>query len=112
MSMNIELYIPLLSKREEISNVVYIIKEYLCVPHMLPTSVDLTLLSTASSHEVIFALRMITSDHGQAGLDGLKARVRADVAWVQERVGAKMSRRARVSCCTWGAEKVAELSQR
>lgn len=48
----------------------------------------------------------------KSGLDDLKARVRADVAWVQERVGAKMSRRARVSCCRWGAEQIAEVASR
>eukprot|EP00903_Cladosiphon_okamuranus_P009886 g9390.t1 len=46
------------------------------------------------------------------GLLDLRARVRADVAWVQETVGAKMSRRARVSCCKWGSEKIAELAHR
>ena len=34
------------------------------------------------------------------------------MAWVQETVGAKMSRRARVSCCKWGSEKIAELTHR
>ena len=50
--------------------------------------------------------------HEQSGLLELRARVRADVAWVQETVGAKMSRRARVSCCKWGSEKLAELTHR
>ncbi|CAM9237212.1 unnamed protein product [Ectocarpus sp. 6 AP-2014] len=48
----------------------------------------------------------------ECGLLDLKARVRADVAWVQETVGARMSRRARVSCCKWGSEKIAELTFR
>ncbi|CAM9617167.1 unnamed protein product [Ectocarpus sp. 13 AM-2016] len=48
----------------------------------------------------------------ECGLLDLNARVRADVAWVQETVGAKMSRRARVSCCKWGSEKIAELTFR
>lgn len=34
------------------------------------------------------------------------------MAWVQETVGAKMSRRARVSCCKWGSEKISELTHR
>ncbi|CAM9827528.1 unnamed protein product, partial [Ectocarpus sp. 12 AP-2014] len=48
----------------------------------------------------------------ECGLLDLNARVRADVAWVQETVGARMSRRARVSCCKWGSEKIAELTFR
>ncbi|CAM9530519.1 unnamed protein product, partial [Ectocarpus fasciculatus] len=48
----------------------------------------------------------------ECGLLDLNARVRADVAWVQETVGARMSRGARVSCCKWGSEKIAELTFR
>ncbi|CAM9311668.1 unnamed protein product [Scytosiphon promiscuus] len=48
----------------------------------------------------------------EGGLIVLKARVRADVAWVQETVGARMSRRARESCCKWGSEKIADLTHR
>ncbi|CAM9235323.1 unnamed protein product, partial [Hapterophycus canaliculatus] len=48
----------------------------------------------------------------ESGLVVLKARVRADVAWVQETVGGRMSRRAREACCKWGSEKIADLTHR
>lgn len=69
-------------------------------------AVGVFLISKPASRSVL------SQTKSQNGLDDLKARVRADVAWVQERVGAKMSRRTRIMCCKWASEKIAELAHR